>query len=70
MTCVNATFAPSPKSRLEPSGMDPVTMMHSPAMVEHGIAPQHMDIMIHELIIYHDVHVLLKSFLGYLQYVM
>ena len=36
ITCVNQTFVPSPKSRLEPSGADPVTVMHTPAMVEHG----------------------------------
>ena len=36
MTCVNQTFVPSPKSRLGPPGVDPISVMHTPAMVKHG----------------------------------
>ena len=35
-TFVNQTFAPSPKSQLEPSGMDPITVTQTPTMVRHG----------------------------------
>ena len=36
MTCVKQTFVPSPKSPLEPLGVDPITAMRTQAMVEHG----------------------------------
>ena len=36
MTCVNQTFVPSPKSQFEPSGVDPITVTHTPAMVKRG----------------------------------
>ena len=35
-TFINETFALSPKSQLEPSGEDPITVMHTPAMVGHA----------------------------------
>ena len=36
MTFVKETFALSPKSQLEPSGEDPITVTYTPAMVGHG----------------------------------
>ena len=36
MTFVKKTFVPSPASWLESSGLDPITVIHIPAMVECG----------------------------------
>ena len=36
MTFINQTFAPTPKSQLETFGVDPTTVMHTPAIVRHG----------------------------------